>query len=101
MTTWIVHIATAPHAALASGQQKARDIQAALTLNAGRTGEPGIDPLVTLADGGLLIRQAFPMVTPTQAAQMAAENLRRWVRPNDIVRIEAITHDAWLAKDPS
>jgi hypothetical protein len=75
----------------------AQDIQAELIRQAGRTGEPGIDPAAEHLHGDLIrIRQSFPNVSAWQAATLAGEGLRRTIRNDEVVRIETVQHSDWL-----
>ena len=99
--TWVVQITTHATRTPAS-MATAQELTASLQLQAGRTGEHGIDPQAAfLGNGQMLIRQSFPLVLPQQAVMLAVEALRRHVRPDEIVRIEASTLDDWRTKNPT
>ncbi|HEY6114648.1 MAG TPA: hypothetical protein VI172_01705 [Candidatus Dormibacteraeota bacterium] len=99
--TWVVQITT--HATrIPASMATAGELTAELQLRSGRTGEHGIDPQAAfLGHGRMLIRQTFPLVAPQQAVMLACEALRRHVRADEIIRIEAITIDDWRAQNPA
>jgi len=98
MTTWLVFITAVSLRGRTPTLDAARELQTDLTRLAGITGEAGIDPEAAVADGKLDVRQSFRYVTPTQAATMAADNLRRTLRPDDIDSIRVVKLDDWLSE---
>lgn len=97
MDTWLVFITAHALRGHTPDMAAAQALQDRLILNAGRTGEPGIDPEVTLTEtGAVRIRQCFPMVDAYQAVQLASESFRRWMTRSDVTAIEVVRLKDWL-----
>ncbi|MGV9756941.1 hypothetical protein ACWDUC_14135 [Streptomyces tricolor] len=98
--TWVVQTTVTSYRRGPADQNAANELTAELQLLAGCSGEPGVDPQAAfLGCGRIRVRQTFPLVTPQQAVNLATDRLRRWIRPEDIVRIEAMPHADWLEKE--
>jgi hypothetical protein len=99
MDTWLVFVTIGSVWGRPADAQAAERIQDALTERAGRTGEPGIDPLAEpLVADRIRIRQTFPMVSAWQACGLAEEGLRRMVKRDEIESVTIVKRADWLRR---
>jgi len=97
MDTWLVFITARTLRGQAADAGTARALQDELALRTGRTGQPGVDPEVTITStGAIRIRQSFPGVNTFQAVQLAREALHRPMPPEEVDAIETVRLTDWL-----
>ncbi|MFJ9037466.1 hypothetical protein ACIRF8_12865 [Streptomyces sp. NPDC102406] len=97
MDTWLVFTTTKALRGGAVGTESARTLQGELAARAGTSGQPGVDPEVTLTDAGTArVRQCFPMVDAFTASQLARDSLRGLVQPGNVEAIEVVRLADWL-----
>ncbi|MGW4825736.1 hypothetical protein ACWEP4_44545 [Streptomyces sp. NPDC004227] len=99
MDIWLTFVTVSSVRGKPADAQAAQQIENELTLQAGRTGQPGIDPAAEHLHGDhIRIRQSFPHVSAWQAVMLSGESLRRTVRDGDIVSIETVKLADWLQR---
>lgn len=97
MDTWLTFVTVSGVHGKPANAEAAQQIEANLIAQAGRTGEPGVDPAAEHLPGDQIrIRQSFPHVTAWQAVMLTGESLRRTIRDAEIVRVETVRLDDWL-----
>lgn len=96
MDTWLTFVTVNRVWGNPADTEAAKKIEDALTLQAGRTGQPGIDPAAEHLHGDhIRIRQSFPRLTAYQAVALTRDSLRRTIRDSEIVRIETVKLADW------